>query len=421
MISRRELAVGIAGVAMTPGLARADNALPSAAAMAELDAALTIARSREGRYLAVWPRIAAITDPLWRDTRQQLSAWLGDETTALADAGRKRPASDLTGARAEDAIAAIVARAKGRRVVMLNEAHVASRHRLFLARVVRALRAEGFTHLACETFSSFNSSGVAPIGTLTAGASLNPSQGYFLNDPVFAEATRDALSLGYRLVAYEERPDQMRPGESPEAGTPRREQAQAENLAAALARAPDGRFLIHVGYGHLSKKPFGLGPLMAERLAGLAEVDPLTIQQDSSGSFAPHAQDSAATQAVLARFAPKDSIAVFAADGQAIDSRGEGCDLTVFHPPLPDVEGRPGWLAAAQGRRRVTVRLPAPAPGGYVLAQAVPAADPDPAIPADQYLLAQGAREAIFHLRPGRYRVRLETPEGFTAVGEART
>jgi hypothetical protein len=67
----------------------------------------------------------------------------------------------------------------------------------------------------------------------------------------------------------------------------------------------------------------------------------------------------------------------------------------------------------------VAVRLPAPAPGGYVLAQAVPAADPDPAIPADQYLAAQGAREAIFYLRPGRYRVRLETPEGFTAVGEA--
>jgi hypothetical protein len=39
-------------------------------------------------------------------------------------------------------------------------------------------------------------------------------------------------------------------------------------------------------------------------------------------------------------------------------------------------------------------------------------------IPADQYLLPQGAREAVFYLRPGRYRVRLETTAGFTPVGE---
>ena len=66
------------------------------------------------------------------------------------------------------------------------------------------------------------------------------------------------------------------------------------------------------------------------------------------------------------------------------------------------------------------MRLPKPAPDGYVRAQAAPIADTDPSIPADQYLLTEGARWAVFHLRPGHYRVRLETSEGFTPVGEAR-
>jgi hypothetical protein len=424
MLSRRELAVGIVGAALAPGAARAADAAPTAAETAELDSIMrvaSVARSKEGRYLVTWPRLSATTSALGRDIRQQWAALLGDETTALANAGRPTSPPDLTGARAEDALAAIVQAAKGRRVVMLNEAHVASRHRAFMGRVARTLREEGFTHLAAETFSNAPMTVVSPVESLRAGAALSPSHGYYINDPVYAEAVREALAHGYQLVAYEQRADQMNVAETPQAGTPRREQAQAENLAAALKRWPEGRFLIHVGYGHLSKTPIsGAGPMMAGRLKELTGIDPLSIIQDSTGSFAPHGPDSAATQAVLAKFQPKDSIAVFDAEGRALYARRSGCDLTVFHPPLPDVDGRPGWLAEAPGRRRVAVRLPKPAPGGYVLAQAIPADDPDPAIPADQYLLAQGAREATFHLRPGRYQVRLETPEGFTAMGEAR-
>lgn len=379
------------------------------------------ARDKDGRYLAAWPSIAANLSSANRDTRQQWAALLGDEATALADAAHKgRTVPDLTGARAQEAIAAVVRASAGRRVVILNEAHVASRHRLFLASVARALRGEGFTHLAAETFTNFDTPRQSPIAELRAGASLRPGHGYYLNDPVYAEAVREALDLGYRLVSYEQVVEPGQLGASPQSGVPAREQAQAENLAAALKRFPTARFLVHVGYGHLSKRAFGLGPMMAEQLQAITGVNPMTIQQDATGSFAPHAEDDATTRAVLARFTPSGPIAVFAADGAALNSKSVACDLTVFHPGLPDVDGRPGWLARAEGRRRTNVRLPAPAPSGYVLAQAVPATDPDPAIPADQYLLVQGARDVVFHLRPGRYRVRLETPDGFTPIGLVR-
>jgi hypothetical protein len=277
--------------------------------------------------------------------------------------------------------------------------------------------------LAAETFQNgYSPPGTAPVETLKAGDQVKLGHGYYTVDPVFAEATREALELGCRLVAYEQRFDQYpQSGGDPVADIAAREQAQAENLAAALARWPQGRFLVHVGYGHLSKVAAREGgPLMGARFKALTGVDPLTIQQDATGAFGPHGADNAVTKAVLAKFQPRDAIAGFGADGRALNSKGLACDLTVFHPPMPDVEGRPGWLAAAEGRKRVAVTLPKPAPGGDVLVQALHATDPDPAIPADQYLLAQGAKTAVFHLRPGRYRVRLETSEGFTSVGEAQ-
>ncbi len=51
------------------------------------------------------------------------------------------------------------------------------------------------------------------------------------------------------------------------------------------------------------------------------------------------------------------------------------------------------------------------------LAQAVHLGDPDTAVPADQYILRPDAPHLELHLRPGRYRLRLERMDGFRALG----
>lgn len=422
MLSRRELTAFIAGAGIAPGAAWA--AVPATDRATALNEVMKLAWSychTEGRYLPAWPKIVDLIGSVSGGSDRQWAAMLGDEATALADASQSGLPGDLSTAHVEDALAAIVARSKDRRVVILNEAHVASRHRMFMGRVMRALRREGFTHLACETFSNSGDAAWHGVEALKKGAQVSTAYGYYLADPVFAEAVREALDLGYRLTAYEQTTAQAVRDGPPEQKIIGRETAEAENLAKALAAAPDGRFLVYVGYSHITKtEQPRIGPWMAGRLKASTGIDPLTIQQDGGGSFAPHAPDNAAAQGVMARFSPKDSVAVFDAEGLAWGGKPRGCDLTVFHPPTQDMEGRPGWLAMAQGRRRVAVRLPPGTRDGYVLAQAVRADDPDPAIPADQYLLAKDAREAVFHLRPGRYRVRLETPAGFTPIGETR-
>jgi hypothetical protein len=130
------------------------------------------------------------------------SRFIGDEAAALASAGMG-PVDDAplpADATAQDALAAIVEAARDRRVVMLNEAHVASRHRGFLARVLRALRPLGFDVLAAEDFLNDRGSGAPDVRTYKAGEALNPSLGFYLHDPVYARrsARRPAWAIDWR-------------------------------------------------------------------------------------------------------------------------------------------------------------------------------------------------------------------------------
>lgn len=397
-------------------LAGAATALAPKHALAQPGQGLSVL-GQEGRYLPFWLESRDQT----QGGAQQVNSFVGDEARALANAFSRDlfmqhpPAAD---AEAFDAIDHIVAAAVDRRVVMLNEAHVASRHRSFLAQVLRALRPLGFTHLACETFLHTRDDGAPDVRMLRAGEPFNPAMGYYTKDPVFAEAVREAADLGYRFAPYEMRRDQRGPGgESQAESIVRREEAQANNLIEnLLAPEPAARVIVFVGYGHINEIPdHNGGEWFAIRLARNAGLDPLTIGQTRLGAYGPHAPDAPLTQVVLERFAPTKPIVV--RQGGAYLGDGRGTDISVLHPALSDVQGRPGWLAADPMRRFVSVDL-ANAAEGDVLAQAIHAHDPDPAVPADQFLLAPGARQADFLLRPGRYRVRLETIEGFRPLRE---
>ncbi|MDY6924933.1 MAG: hypothetical protein SWI22_13370, partial [Pseudomonadota bacterium] len=282
-----------------------------------------------------------------------------------------------------------------------------------LGRLLPRLRAEGFTHLAAEAFAD-------TAAGLRAGDQVGREHGWYLNDPVFAEAVRQALELGYRLIPYEQRPDQ-RSGEASlsNAATMVREQAQADNLTAAMAAEPGMRVLVFVGYGHLREA----GPAFGGRFKRDTGIDPLTIGQAGTGSFGPHVENAPPVQALLERFRPTAPVVLLKAGtrpSSAVDDAGltaEETDLLVLHPSLPDVAGRPAWLATDPARRRLDVAVPAGDERPRLL-QAVHATDVDPAIPADQLMVGRDGGAVTLFLRPGRYRIRLETLDGFTPLGE---
>lgn len=417
-VRRRDLLGGLAAAA-TAGKALAQPN-PQANPMADGWAGLN-----RGRYLPAYA-IAARSKPedSYRDVFEQWAAFVGDQDLALSRAVPKPmagPAPGLAGAVCRPAVDAIVEASRDRRIVFLNEAHVASRHRAFLAAVLPALKREGFTHLACETFNSLPDPGVPDIRKFAAGMSFDPGYGTYTWDPVFADAIRQARDLGYGFERYEQRPDQRDAKLTGLQATQQREDAEAANFIQALDANPDARFLVYVGYDHLRKTPDRRGgKWFAARLKEKTGIDPLCVAQAHAGSFAPHGPTSPTASAVIKRFSPKAPVVVAMPDGASLTASLSAADLAVFHPELPDRNGRPGWLAAQPGRVEATVAVPAAKDSAPRLLQAVYATDPDHAVPADHLLLAPGQISARLWLRPGRYRIRLETAAGHVPVDEIR-
>lgn len=405
------------------GLAAGSLGLAAAAPIRAQSPVNLVERLRlEGRYLPQYLDLQAKTaagDEAARWQLSQYAALLGDEATALgvvAQARRPNARSpDLAGATMVKALDAIAEAAADRQIVILNEAHNHSRHRAFAAQVMRRLRPLGFEWFAAEAFISRQPEPAPMIADYRSGEPFLHAYGYYTQDPVFAETVREAARLGYRLVDYEFRPDQRaREGSDMDLQMAYREEAQAENLiASVLVRHPDARILVYCGYSHAMESPTDHGEWFASRLKRKTGIDPLTIEQSSNTPDLQPEDDEAHVAAVLTAFAPTEPVIVRRSDGSVVGMplyEGQ-MDLSVFHPRLDPVRGRPGWLAADADRRFIDVDVPEAE--GRALLQALWSNERSAGVPADQLLLAEGQRRATLSLRPGRYTLRLERSDGF--------
>lgn len=361
-----------------------------------------------GRYLDAFDLVEAadpgeVSDQLrstYRQMRPSLDGFHFVDPAALPpqppDPAELAPYDDTV---TEDAIAAIVERARDRRIVIVNEAHDSPRDRAFILKLAEALRPLGFTHYAAETFVSH------PPELASAAMSRLESEGYpvrttgtYTVDPMFGYLVRRVTTLGYRPVPYEFAWTPESAGKSRQETIAERDQAQAENLARALeAAGSEARFLIHVGYSHATERPLADGTeWMAWRLARLTGLDPLTIDQTGVGEGG----NAGLQRALGARLDGRP--AVFFKDGAPVRSGrySEAVDLQVVHPPVTAIEGRPDWLRDT-GRRAVAIPaewLPA---SGRRLVQLFVAGEADDAVPLDQALATAGVEPPVLYAPEG--------------------
>ncbi len=253
----------------------------------------------------------------------------------------------------------------------------------------------GFAYLAVEDFG--------PDPDAYAAISY-PGQapGYqSVREPVFADAVRRAIKLGYRLIPYEI--DFANLNEVPaDERMQARESGQAQNLVdLVLAKDPDARILVYVGYQHAYEALYTTGhapPVepMAMRLKALTGIDPLTIDQtgcrtpDTSGVPGPIGFDAAGNAVISAL--PEGRV-----------------DLQV-RQPVPDGAGRPSWLRAL-GRKAVAIPKGLRKDMEPIVIEARLVGEPGDATPLDRLYLAQGETLPLM-LRPGAYVVRAQTAAG---------
>lgn len=347
----------------------------------------------------------------------QHASLVGDEALATRLRPRGQPLPDAVPLESAPAIATLVERARDARIVILNEAHHVSRHRHFAEQVLTALRPLGFSVFAAETFSWGPDTPPGAVSTLSRGEAFGPLHGYYSRDPVYAEAVRTALDLGYRLEGYED-VSERDPDADWRERINRREEAQARNfIANVLERHPDQKVFVLCGFNHLIESPVDELEWFASRLKRLTGIDPLTIEQSGNSPALDPAFDPPLTRAVLERLQPEAPVAVFEPGGRALttDPYLDRVDLSVFHPRMASPDDRPGWLHADPTRRAVPVTLPPRT--GVALVQAVRMNEGLGAIPSDQTPVAPERTTVTLLLKPGAYLLTIETLDGLSVFG----
>lgn len=282
----------------------------------------------------------------------------------------------------------------GAQVLLLNESHSIARTRATLAALLPALRAAGFDALALEALAM---PAAAPAGSTALADAQLPARGYardigesgYLREPLFADAVRTALGLGFHLVAYDDAEAVTRED---------REKSQASRLAAFLRAHPGRRMLVVAGYDHIRKTD----GWMAERLQQeLPDLKLLSIDQVSG--LAGCAGNPAIA---LAAGAPM-ATAVFRTAQQGYWSRDlPAVDMTVV-TLAPD---SPQWRSLDGARHAVAIERAYCRQKFPCLVSARYASDAADAVSADRRLrLSRRDGEAAhLYLRAGAYVVTVE-------------
>lgn len=305
---------------------------------------------------------------------------------------------------------AIVELAKTRQIVILNEAHDTPEHRMVGMQLAEALKKEGFEYLAIETlFHPKGESGIVDLKypSLTTGA--------YTKEPIYADFVRQAIRIGFKLVAYEIDSEQRKHIDRSDTYSSIlvREEAQANNLIDnILSKDPDAKIFIYVGYSHATEDWRTLDDgrelgWLAARLQRKTGIDPLTIDQ-VGGTYNIKTGNVDAVYKMLHEKKPFETPTIVKTqDGEWLtsDQYHGKIDVTLFLPLQTTVNDRPTWLIANDYRQSMQISNDKYYQGQKTLLQAFVENEPKDAIPVDQILIDSAEGHSYLMLPPGNYRL----------------
>ncbi len=323
-----------------------------------------------------------------------------------------------------DALDAMEAVAGKHRVIMINEEHRTPFHRALTLQLLAKLYRQGFRYFAAETLfdtdTEINRRGYPVQKT-----------GFYTADPVYADAIRTALKLGYKIVPYEDYlPECQSPDDNPGFCNDQRERGQAKNLYERILKTdPQAKIFVHVGRSHnqknASSKKFNFMGYYFKEISG---IEPFTINQVRFSQ-----RPDTTLEQPLYRFLTNNKVlrnpSVFQSTDGKFYNVGFGYDMEIFHPRIKYESGRPTFLKTGLMRKPEKINLKKlnlksrnQTFGGQklILIQAFYAQESADAIPIDQIILHPKQPLAALMLPKGDFRIRAINEAG-KALGQYET
>lgn len=298
-----------------------------------------------------------------------------------------------------DAATEIAKLAIDRRIVMINEAHHDAHTRELTLALLPKLRAEGFTYFAAEALANNDKA------LMSRGYPVATSGSEYLHEPLYGQIIREAIRLGFKVVAYESEADVLAD----------REAGQARLLyEQVFAKDPKARLFVHAGYAHIDKAPGNLGGTikpMAMQLKQLTGFDPLSIDQTRWRDVGPMPKKDLYNQLSALFPVERPSVLISRQNGSVWASDPVRHDVDVILPPSGH-QRRPHWLSLGDIRQTRVIssemcqrQLPCVIEARY-------ANESDDAIPVDRYVFTADNNINSIYLWPGEYKITAHDREG---------
>jgi uncharacterized iron-regulated protein len=237
----------------------------------------------------------------------------------------------------QDAKEYILNRSKNEKLIIINEAHNNSRHRVFTTSLLKGLYKNGYRFLGMEMISdTMINQRKFPI--LDSGT-------MYIHESQSANLIKEAMDIGFTLFKYEYKGAKGKTGKD-------RETEQAENIAKVITKNPNAKFLIHCGYDHLNEGIPGIKEwekAMAARVYDLTGINPFTIDQ-IPGSEKGDLKFN--TPYIQMANIEKPSVMVNPLGEMYNGEIGnERADCSIIYPVSTYTNERPDWLAL-EGQRK---------------------------------------------------------------------
>lgn len=298
-----------------------------------------------------------------------------------------------------DAATEIAKLSSGRRIVMINEAHHDAHTRELTLSLLPKLRAEGFTYFAAEALVNTDPE------LMSRGYPITTSGSEYLHEPLYGQIIREAIRLGFKVVAYESDADALAD----------REAGQAQMLYRQVFKNdPKARLFVHAGYAHIDKAVGNLGKTikpMAMQLKELTGFDPLSIDQTRWRDIGPMPRKDLYNQLTAAFPVERPSVLISRQNGSVWASDPDRHDVDVILPASGH-QRRPHWLELGGTRQTRVISSEICQRQFPCLVEARFANESDDAIPADRYVLLVDNIMNSLYLWPGEYKITSRDREG---------
>lgn len=296
-----------------------------------------------------------------------------------------------------DAADYIVAQAKQKQVVMINEAHHLPFHRAFVLPMLRKFYDAGYRYLAIET-----------LGDSTINQKTYPDYetGYYTHEPLFGELIREALRLHFRLIKYESDARCDGKGKDNQYCNRFRDSMMAVNLNKILKADPKAKMLIYAGYDHINEGSENGWKKMAQFFKEFTGIDPFTVELTRQ-------VEHLYPQYNTAKFNAVNNLKHINVPVIAIQDNqpwhGDFVDATVIFPKYLILNKRPYYYSISGLRKPYDLAGLSVNNGDYV--QAFYANEkPGNRIPADQFVAGEGKR--YLYLFKGNYIIEVKNAAG---------